>query len=90
MYNKYMIHKYMYLLHDSRDIEYKYGFLECEYTAILHGSTTDCTAASARGYRRLLTVQRGRINGGNLILSLIHLCNCHVIIINNNVLQLVV
>ena len=27
-----------------RDIEGKYGFWECKYTAILHGSTTDCTA----------------------------------------------
>ena len=38
--------------------------------AILHGSTTDCTAASARGQT---TVKCGRINGGKLILSLIYL-----------------
>ena len=38
----------------------------------LHGSTTDdCTAVvSTHGYRRLMTVERGRINGGKLILSL--------------------
>ena len=33
-------------------------------------STTDCTAASARGQT---AVKRGRINGGKLILSLVYL-----------------
>ena len=47
---------------------------------ILHGSTTDCTAVvSARGYRRLLTVERGRINGGKFVLSLSYVCNCRII-----------
>ena len=32
-----------------------------------------------RGYKRLLTVERSRINGGKLILSLIYLCNCRII-----------
>ena len=67
------------LLHDLRDIECKYGFLERKHRAILHGSTTGCTAASARGQT---TVKRGRINGGKLILSLIYLCNCRIININ--------
>ena len=38
---------YICLLHDVRDIKCKYGFLECEYRAILHGSATDYTAALA-------------------------------------------
>ena len=46
----------------------KYGFLECKYRTILHGSTIDCTAASARSND---TVKRGRINGGKTLLSLI-------------------
>ena len=62
--------EYCNLLHDVRDIECKYGFLECKYRAILHGSTTDCTAASAHGQT---TVKRGRINGGKQIISLIYL-----------------
>ena len=37
----YSIGAICYLLHDAQDIECKYGFLECKYTAILHGSTTD-------------------------------------------------
>ena len=61
---------YMSLLDDVQDIERKYGFLECKYRAILHGSTTDCTTASARGQA---TVKRGRISGGKLILFLIYL-----------------
>ena len=32
---------YIYLLHNAQDIECKYSFWECKYTAILHGSTTD-------------------------------------------------
>ena len=69
-------------LHDVRDIECRYGFLECKYRAMLHGSTTDCTAVSASGQT---TVKRDRINGGKLILSLVY--DCRII---NNVLQLVV
>ena len=42
----------------------RYGFLECKYRAISHGSTTDCAAASARGQT---TVKSSRINGGKLI-----------------------
>ena len=64
------LQEYTMLLHNAQDIKYKYGFLECKYTAILHGSTTDCTAASARCQK---TVKRGRINGGKLIISLIYL-----------------
>ena len=37
-----------------------YGSLERKYRAILHGSTTDCTAASACSQT---TVKHGRING---------------------------
>ena len=55
--------EYLFLLHDVRDIECKYGFLECKYRKILHRSTTDCTAVSARGQT---TVKGGRINGGKL------------------------
>ena len=51
-----------YLLHDVQDIERK-------YRAILHGSTTDYTAASVCGQT---TVKRSRINGGKHILSLIY------------------
>ena len=36
--------RFIVLLHDAWDIECKYSFWECKYTAILHGSTTDCTA----------------------------------------------
>ena len=50
---------YLDLLHNVWDIECKYGFLECKYRAILHGST-DWTSVSARGQT---TVKRGRING---------------------------
>ena len=50
-----------------RDIKCKYEFLECKYRTILHGSTIDCTAASACGQT---TVKRGRINGAKLICSL--------------------
>ena len=32
---------YQHLLHNAHDIKCKYGFLECKYTEILHGSTTD-------------------------------------------------
>ena len=32
---------YIYLLHDTQDIECRYGFWECKYTAISHRSTTD-------------------------------------------------
>ena len=79
-------HIYVYLLHNAQDIECKYGFWECKYTAILHGSVTDCCQqlSSARCYRRLLTFKRGRINGGKLILSLIYLCNNRII---NNLLH---
>ena len=36
------VHTYIHtLLHDVRDIECKYGFLECKYRTMLHGSTTD-------------------------------------------------
>ena len=59
-------HKYSVLLHDVRDIECKYGFLEYKYRTILHRSTADCTAASAHGQT---TVKHGRINGGKLIIS---------------------
>ena len=44
------------LLRDVRDIECKYGFLECKCRAMLHGLTTDCTAASARTVKRQLNV----------------------------------
>ena len=54
------------ILHNTQDIECKYSFWECKYTAILHSSTPDCTAVV-------------RLNGGKLILSLIHLCNCRII-----------
>ena len=64
------------LLHGVRDIECKYGVLEWNYRGILHRSTTDCTAASVRGE---MTVKRGRINGGKLIISLSYLCNCRII-----------
>ena len=54
---RYRLRRTASLLHDAWDIEWKWSFLECKYTAKLHGSTTDCTAvASAHGYIHLLTV----------------------------------
>ena len=60
-----VIYIYIYLLHDAQDIECKYGVLECKYTAILHGSTTDTAVqlSSDISYTFLLTAER-RINGG--------------------------
>ena len=40
---QYIVIEYMILLHDVWDIECNYGFLECQYRAILHGSTTETT-----------------------------------------------
>ena len=41
---------------------------------------TACTVVvSSHGYRHLLTVERGRMNGGKVIISSIYLCNCRII-----------
>ena len=69
IYILYTVYIYTVLLHNVHDIECKYGFRECKYRTILHGSTTDCTAASACGQ---MIVKRGRKNGGKLILSMFY------------------